>query len=97
MQTIKTHAERCGGVIDVTVRQLRDLVGAGRAGHQVMEDIRDQLRRHGLVYRPHTLTPNQSQVVTLALRGTPAGDLVIAGWCAARTSATSAPREGWAA
>lgn len=75
MQELANKCTDNGGVLAVTLGDLRDLIGAGRLGRGVLATIATELAGHGLGYFPlRTLsgandTPRQSQVLRIYRKG----------------------------
>lgn len=71
---LSTKCDENGGVLAVTLGELRDAVNADRLGKLVMQRISGELAAHGLGYFPADLidgndTPRQYQQVRLYRRG----------------------------
>ena len=74
--SIKQDVENNGNVLTVTMEALRNVIGAGKLGIYVRQDISKQLAGMGLGHIPDPLPTYQHEQVRLYKRGTPIGDFI---------------------
>ena len=73
---VKTKVESAGGVVTVTMEELRDASGAGKLGVHVRGEISRTLASMGFGHVPTELPSYQQELVRIYKRGTPIGDLI---------------------
>lgn len=66
-----------GGIMEVRMEVLRDCVGAGKLGSHVLDEIRHQLRRAGLVVLGGKLPNDHRHSVWLIARSAPYGPMLL--------------------
>lgn len=74
IKRIASDCEAGGGVICVTLGDLREAVGAGKLGRWVLQEISEELAAAGLGYFPRSLLddneePRQHQAIRVYRRG----------------------------
>jgi hypothetical protein len=74
--SIKQDVENNGNVLTVTMESLRNVMGVGKLGIYVRQDISKTLAGMGLGHIPDPLPSYQHEQVRLYKRGTPIGDLI---------------------
>lgn len=75
-RTLLDRVLAAGGVLQVTMEELRDLEGAGKLGVHVIEDIRRHLRAVDLRTFERALPNSQSGTVLLISTRTDLGELL---------------------
>src|SRR4051794_40487060 len=73
---IRERVSDQGGVMTISMGELRDAHGAGKLGIHVRTNISKELRRRGLNHAPEDLRVYQHETVRVWLMGSPAGDLI---------------------
>jgi len=76
-----------GGIVSIPAGYLRDLLGAGRLGCHVREDIVRLLDAESISIWPRPMPNDQRQLVTLTDRASMAGRLIALGLEAAKKAA----------
>jgi len=76
MTDLRVRVSELGGVLQLQVRDLRDLVGAARAGVKVRRRIEEHLEQRDLVHLPLEIPDDQEHWVLVAHRHSPEGDAV---------------------
>lgn len=77
-EALAREVRESDGALDVEMRRLRDIYGAGRNGSNVRAEITRELAGHGLGHLPAELPPNQEQHVVLYNLGTAAAEVITA-------------------
>jgi hypothetical protein len=73
---IKQTVEKNGGVVTLTMEQLRDAHGAAKLGVNVRKQISSTLAGMGLGHIPEELPTYQYQQVRIYKKGTPVGEII---------------------
>lgn len=73
---LRVTVSELGGLLEVRVRDLRDLVGAARAGVKVRRRIEEHLAERDLVHLPLEIPDDQEHWVLIAHRHSPEGEAV---------------------
>ena len=86
MQQIRQKVVDAGGMLPITMEELREAHGSGRLKHLVLDAIRRELKAVGLRWLPiGDLPADQRQTIILYHPDTPAGQLIeLAIWAAAQ-------------
>ena len=66
-----------GGLLQVSMEELRDMTGAGKLGTDVREQIRSELQRWGLRVLGRRIPKDQAQMVWLIATREPNGELLV--------------------
>lgn len=74
---LRVLVSESGGILEMQVRDLRDLVGAARAGVKVRRRIEEHLEERELVHLPLDIPDDQEHWVLVANRHSPEGDAVV--------------------
>ena len=76
LDAVARRVREHGGVLSVNMGQLRDAVGAGKLGSNVVAEISNGLRERGIRHYPEKLPTYQHEVVRLYEAGSHVGRLV---------------------
>lgn len=73
---LRSAVEANGGVLTVTMADLKDIIKAGRLGVHVRSNISQYLDKAGLGHAPRNLPPFQTELVRVYTQNTPAAQII---------------------
>lgn len=76
LKELKHKVDEAGGVLTVSMEDLRDAYGADRLGVNVRTRLQEQLAKLGLAHRPKDLPAYQEQQVRIYVQDSQVGELI---------------------
>ena len=73
---LSQRVQSSGGILSITMQELRNIAQSDRLGPHVIKDIASSLTRVALGHIPQVLPKQQNELVRLYKRGTPIGAII---------------------